>query len=143
MVGAHCIKHWSKTQQNITLSSAESELVALVKGCCEGVGAGSLLEDLTGKKQKTIEVYTDASAAIGMTQREGVGRTRHIDTGMLWVQQRQKCGELEVHKVEGKRNPADVLTKNVPAEVMMKHLELVGMELREGRAESAARLVDA
>ena len=141
MQGSHCLKHWSKTQQNITLSSAEAELVALVKGSCEGIGIGSLMEDLKGKNQGVIDMYTDASAAIGITQREGVGRTRHIDVGMLWVQQKQKAGELEIHKVDGKWNPADVLTKHVPSEIIIRHLETAGMKMREGRAEAAAQLV--
>ena len=111
MKGSHCLKHWSKTQQNITLSSAESELVALVKGSCEGIGMCSLMEDLNGRNQGVVDMCTDAAAAIGITQREGVGRTRHIDVGMLWIQQRQNTGVLGIHKVDTTWNPADVLTK--------------------------------
>ena len=37
-----------------------------------------------------FDLFTDAEAAIGMTQREGVGRTRHIDTGLLWIQQKER-----------------------------------------------------
>ena len=141
MKGSHCLKHWSKTQQNITLSSAESELVALVKGSCEGIGMCSLMEDLNGRNQGVVDMYTDASAAIGITQREGVGRTRHIDVGMLWIQQRQKTGTLGIHKVDTKWNPADVLTKHVPSEVMDRHLGSAGLGMREGRAEAAVELV--
>ena len=46
MIGDHCVKFWSKTQQNITISTAEAELVALVKGGCEGIGIMSLMDDL-------------------------------------------------------------------------------------------------
>ena len=90
MVGRHCLKFWSKTQQNITLSSAEAELVALVKGGCEGKGLIALMKDLGIDTYDDFEVYTDANAAIGIVQREGVGRTRHIDVNMLWVQQRHE-----------------------------------------------------
>ena len=141
MKGSHCLKHWSKTQQNITLSSAESELVALVKGSCEGIGMASLMEDLNGKSPGVVDMYTDATAAIGITQREGVGRTRHIDVGMLWIQQRQKMGKIGIHKVDTRWNPADVLTKHVPAEVMGRHLDSAGLSMREGRAEAAVELV--
>ena len=33
------------------------------------------------------EVLGDASAALGIINRRGMGRTRHIDTGLLWTQQ--------------------------------------------------------
>ena len=35
-----------------------------------------------------FDLYTDASAVIGIVQREAIGRTRHIDVNMLWIQQR-------------------------------------------------------
>ena len=90
MWGAHCLKLWAKTQQGITLSTAEAELVAIVKGCTEAIGMGELIRDLGGVNQaKSFEVLTDASAAMGDHEaRKGVGKTRHIDAGMLWTQQK-------------------------------------------------------
>ena len=89
-----------------------------------------------------IGVYTDASAAIGMTQRLGVGKVRHIDVGMLWVQQSQRTGEIDVKKVDTRSNPADVFTKHVPGEVVWRHLTTLGFESRQGRAEAAVKLVE-
>ena len=141
MRGMHCIKFWSKTQANIVLSIAEAELVAIVKGACEAKGVASVIKDMTGKSAGKVGIYTDASAAIGIVQRQGVGKMRHIDVGMLWVQQKQKNGELSVDKVDGRFNPADMFTKHVPAEVMWKHMYSIGFESREGRAEAAVELV--
>ena len=141
MKGDHCIKFWSKTQANIVLSTAEAELVALVKGVCEAKGVAAIIKDMTGEDQGAIGIYTDASAAIGIAQRLGVGKVRHIDVGMLWVQQNVKQGEIEVEKVDTKLNPADVFTKHVPGEVVWRHLMRIGFECREGRAEAAVELV--
>ena len=141
MRGKHCLKFWSKTQASIALSTAEAELVALVKGVCETKGIASVMKDLTGKETGVINTYTDASAAIGMVQRNGLGKVRHIDVGILWIQQNQKAGEVEVQKVNGKLNPADVFTKHVPGDVMWKHVKAMGFESREGRAEVAVELV--
>ena len=135
------MKFWSRTQHNITLSSAEAELVALVKGGCEGLGMISLMRDFGDDSRSSFDIFTDAAAAIAITQRKGVGRTRHIDVGMLWVQQRQRQGDLSVQKINGKLNPADILTKAVPAEIMHKHLKTMGFEARDGRAKSAVQLV--
>ena len=141
MRGEHCLKFWAKTQSNITTSTAEAELVALVKGTCEAKGVVNVLQDLTGEEVGKIGVYTDASAAIGMAQRKGSGKVRHIDVGMLWIQQHCKNGTVEVKKVAGKSNPADIFTKGVPAEIMWGHMKAMGFENREGRAEAAVELV--
>ena len=116
-------------------------MVALVKGTCEAKGVASVVRDLTGKDVGKIGVYTDASAAIGMAQRKGSGKVRHIDVGMLWIQQNCRNGTVDVKKVAGKSNPADIFTKAVPAEVMWGHMRSIGFESREGRSEVAVELV--
>ena len=129
MKGDHCIKYWSKTQANIVLSTAEAELVALVKGVCEAKGVAAVMKDMTDKDAGAIGVYTDASAAKGMAQRLGVGKVRHIDVGMLWVQQNQRAGEIDIQKVGTKSNPADVFTKHVPGEVVWRQGRAKGFEI--------------
>ena len=125
----------------MVLSSGEAELVALVKGACEAKGIGSVIKDMTDMDPGKIGIYTDASAAIGMVQRQGTGKVRHIEVGMLWIQQNQKEGEVEVAKVDGRHNPAYMFTKQVPAEIMWRHMMTMGYMNREGRAESAVQLV--
>ena len=141
MRGQHCLKFWAKTQTNITTSTAEAELVALVKGTCEAKGVVNVLQDLTGKEVGKVGVYTDASAAIGMAQRKGSGKVRHIDVGMLWIQQHCKNGTADVNKVAGKSNPVDIFTKAVLAEVMWGHMRSMGFDSREGRSELAVELM--
>ena len=45
LVGGHCVKSWSSTQKNITLSSGEAELVSCVKMSCEALGIVQLMAD--------------------------------------------------------------------------------------------------
>ena len=45
MVGSHLIKAWSRTQNHITLSSAEAELYAMVKCTAELLGIKSMMTD--------------------------------------------------------------------------------------------------
>ena len=44
--GGHCLKLWTKKQQVVALSSAESELYAAVKTSSEGLGIQSVAKDL-------------------------------------------------------------------------------------------------
>ena len=84
MHGKHYIKSWSKTQALVALSSVESELDAIVKASSETLGVMSLIRD--ANKNFTSAIFSDASAALGIVQRQGLGKLRHIDCSYLFVQ---------------------------------------------------------
>ena len=86
------------------------------------------------------EVFTDSSAALGITHRAGIGKVRHLRTQGLWVQEVRATNRLKYLKVLGSKNPADVLTKHVPAELLGRHLEATGMAATGGRAAAAPEL---
>ena len=90
MRGSHALRHWSTTQATVALSSAEAELIGIVMGAFEAMGARSLLEDFG--VQCAIEVCTAASAAVGVCERTGVGRIRHLDTSPVDPGQSQVQG---------------------------------------------------
>ena len=71
MIGSHMVKSWSATQKNITLSSAEAELIAAVKMSTELIGLTQLLEDWGAVTKGTVHV--DSTAAIGVVSRRGSG----------------------------------------------------------------------
>ena len=81
------------------------------------------------------EVLGDASAALGIIHRKGLGRTRHIDTGMLWIQQTAAEKRLAYSKVLGTDNPADLMTKYLARSVIDLHMQKLSQEVREGRSE--------
>ena len=41
----------------------------------------------------------------------GLGRVRHLEVNCLWTQGAVKLRRLEVVKVRGEANPADIMTK--------------------------------
>ena len=138
IIGSHCIRSWSKTQATIALSSAEAELIALVKATSEAIGMTSLIKDV-GKSSK-IQVYADASAALGIVARKGVGKVRHLDTSMLWIQQKELKNGVDFLKVDGVVNPADLMTKHLAAPTAQIHMETLQMSDRSGRASNASKL---
>ena len=79
MIGSHFIKGWSRTQSNVTTSSAEAELIVLVKGSAELLGVRSMLADLGCETSGVI--YADSSAALAIAKRKGAGKLRHINVG--------------------------------------------------------------
>jgi hypothetical protein len=134
----HVIKHWSTTQSVVALSSAEAELIGIVKGVSQGMGLKSIAEDLGMELE--LAVHTDSSAAMGIVQRSGIGRVRHLDVSLLWVQDHLHRKTFKLAKVAGTDNPADMLTKHVEGALIDKHSAALGAEFSEGRARSAPKL---
>ena len=78
MNGSHLIKAYSRAQSNIALGSGEAEFYALVATASEALGKVAKTEDFGDKVDAYLDA--DASAAIGVANREGLGRIRHLDT---------------------------------------------------------------
>ena len=138
MVGWHPIKTWSSTQATVALSSGESELYALTKGASQALGFMGLARDLGDVLD--ARVHTDASATLGMVNRQGLGKLRHVKVQYLWLQERVRRKDLSVDKVLGTENPADLMTKYLPASDMEKHLTYLSVERRTSRADAAPKL---
>jgi hypothetical protein len=138
MLGDHWLKSWAKSQSTVALSSAESELYACVKASSEGLGMMSMLRDFGLEVQGSI--LSDASAALGIIARSGLGKMRHLDTNFLWIQQVSAEKKLKFGKVDGKENVADLMTKHVPKDLCRKFCENMGIEIREGRHPKAPEL---
>ena len=85
MHGPHLLKAYSRTQSNIALSSGEAEYYGLVSTASEALGLVAMTGDFGDKAESFL--HADASAAIGVANREGLGRIRHLDTQSLWLQQ--------------------------------------------------------
>ena len=60
----------------------------------------------------SIRLWTDSTATIGICARQGLGKLRHVNTQSLWIQQRVRDGSIDIYKILGTENPADVFTKH-------------------------------
>ena len=113
MAGTHFIKAWSMTQATRASSSAEAELYAVVKATSEGIGIKNIMKDFG--RNMGVCILTDASAALGIVRRKSVGRVRHMDTDVLWVQDKSESKEVKHSKIEGQPQPSR-LVDQVPQE---------------------------
>ena len=109
MAGKHLLKGWANAQTLVALSSGESELYATRRAESEGMGIQPIVKDLGIELQD--EVWGDASAALGIINRRGLGYTRHIGTGCLWVQQTAAEKALKFGKVLARGDPASLYKK--------------------------------
>ena len=135
MWGLHCLKSWASTQATVALSSAEAELYALTKGASQALGVMTLLEDFGIKTRSTL--HTDASAAIGIVRRAGLGKLRHLNVRYLWLQDHLRSGQMDLRKVAGVANAADLVTKHLGPGKAKDHLEAIGVSIEGGRCDRA------
>ena len=66
-------------------------------------------------------VYTVSSAALAIANRKSAGKPRHINVSALWIQEKQDLHQLEMRKILGTENPADLMTKYLTRSVMDTH----------------------
>ena len=133
--GGDLIKHSSKTQKVVTLSSAEAELGGIVHGATEGLGVQSVAADLG--IAGTLTLRADAQAAIGICRRSGIGRVPHLAVGQLCIQERIREKTITLEKVAGEANPAGAATKHLDAGRLLRCCATLGCETRPGRSGAA------
>ena len=97
------MKAYSRPQSNIALSSGEAEFYAFVATASEALGIVAMTEDFGDKLEAYL--YADASAAIGVANREGLGRICHLDTQSLLLLQALRKRRLCLGKVLGTERP--------------------------------------
>ena len=107
----------------------------------EALGFQSLSRDM-GWSYK-IRMHSDAIAAIGIARRTGLGKVRHLDVSDLWIQEKVRSKAVELFKIAGEKNPANILTKYVDRGILSKALNFMGLEKKEGRAKSAPKAMGA
>ena len=130
--GDHLIKAHSKTQANIV---AEAEYYSKAKAASEGLGVKATPVDY--RKPLCPWMFVDATAAIGVAQRVGLGKLRHLEAQSLWLQEAVRGNRIGLSKVHGPVNPADLMTKHVDHATQIRLLALMDVETRLGRAETA------
>ena len=132
------MRAWTSTQATVALSSAEAELVALVRASTEALGFSQMCSEFRVPVQ--CQVFVDSSAALGVVSRKGCGRVRHLKLGHLWVQEVAHRGELAYHKVGGDSNVADLMTKHLKSERVRDLTQQIGCSFRTGSAQARLQL---
>ena len=79
------------------------------------------MRETSGRELK-ITVHFESSAAKAIASRIGLGRVRHLEVRFLWLQEAVAKNKLELRKVLGKINPADLLTKILSLADVQGHL---------------------
>ena len=119
-------------QKSISLSSAESELCGSLLGVSEALFVASAIRFMCGIDAKDTEKvkvvhYVDNSAARAIIQKEGLGKSRHVELDWLWIQRAHKDKKFETKPISTALCPADLATKPHPRRRAKLLCYLVGM----------------
>ena len=102
-IGQRLVKSWSSTQAVVALSSGEAELYSIIKGSTQAIGLLQTAMDLG--MQLHARVRSDSTAALGILQREGIGKLRHVRVQYLWLQGQSVGGQWQSARLQGSRTP--------------------------------------
>ena len=106
-----------------------------MRGICDGVSQGlglqSICRDL-GFNYK-LRIHSDATAAIGIARRRGMGKISHLDCSDLWVQEKIRSQKIKLTKINGSENPADASTKHGDKNNLNMSMSKIGMHKLNGR----------
>jgi hypothetical protein len=102
-------------QRCVSLSTCEAEYVAICLAAKTCVGAHNIVKILAAvghPVRDTVKIYSDNDAAIvtGSTVRQN-NSSRHIELRYHYVRDCVKRGRIQLARIGGAYNPADLLTK--------------------------------
>ena len=104
------VYHMCRSHRTVSMSSTESEWYAAISASCEGIFLKAIYKFMS-QEQCELELKVDNSATRQLAQRRGVGRTRHIEGRLLWLQQAVREHVLSVLPVHTMFNLGDLSTK--------------------------------
>ncbi|OLP82440.1 Retrovirus-related Pol polyprotein from transposon TNT 1-94 [Symbiodinium microadriaticum] len=118
----------ARTQGTLALSSGEAELYAIGQGVSAALFLRSMLLESGLAKKVSVIAHTDSTAGKSMATRFGTGKkTKHVEVRFLYVQNLVQMGLLRMAKIDGVRNPADLMTKYVATDVLRRLITHLGV----------------
>ena len=86
-LNGNCIKTYSRLQPIVALSSAESELFAMVEMARELIGLGQLISHVFDHVTSPLDLATDSASARQVSMMSGfLRRMRHVDLRLCFLQ---------------------------------------------------------
>ena len=115
LMNGAAISWGSKKQNNVALSSTESEYIALVEAAREAIWLHNLLHGLEYMQPQPTRLYRDNSGSLAIANNPQYHkRTKHFDTRNHYIRQRVEKGQIELEFCPTANMMADILTKALP-----------------------------
>ena len=117
----------SRLQTCVTQSTTEAEYVVASEAYKEAIWLGRLVTDL-GIKEQTPILHCDSQSAIQLARNPVYhSKTKHVDVKYHFIREMLEEKQIQLVKVHTTENPADLLTKGLPAESFAHCRTLLGV----------------
>ena len=127
-VGDCAVTWFAGLQKSVSLSTAESEYVAVSDGCKEAVWLSRLLSDLGAPQKGPIPLLEDNQACIALASNpRDHTRTKHIDVRHHHIRERVQAGEVTLVYVPTASQVADIFTKGLSLPLFSSHRRSLGI----------------
>ena len=70
-----------------------------------------------------LVLFSDSSSSRQLIARKGLGKARHLDVDLLWI---QRIPKLIIKAIKGKENPSDLGTKSLTRDKIKKYMVTLG-----------------
>ncbi|CAI7848342.1 unnamed protein product [Closterium sp. NIES-53] len=128
LLGGTAITWQGKKLNDMALSSAEAEYMALFYACQEGVWLRRLLQEMGIHIEGPTTIRSDSKSAIALAKNDNWhGRTKHMDIKYHWVREQLEKKAFTFEFVRTEDQAADFLTKVLPKANFERCKYLVGM----------------
>ena len=114
---------WTSKRQPVTaISSTESEFYSVSQCALDCVYLRRVLALLGYPQTGATLIAQDNNACIYLVKGAGMyQRAKHIDTRIYRVRELSASGEVELYKIPGEEQPADLFTKGLPRIAFERH----------------------
>ena len=102
----------------------------MIEAVIRAKGIVNTMIELGIEVQHELQLHTDSSAAKSFVSRKGLGKMKHLEIRDLWLQREVALGKVKVNKVDGLKNPADLMTKYLRKEEIEVRLQLMGIRIQ-------------
>ena len=115
-------------QNNITISTAEAELVACSEACRESEWIWYLLAELGFEQKTPIQIHCDNQSVVAIAKNPGNHNgTKHIEIRHLYVRHLIDSGRAQIKYCWTEDMIADILTKAISTRLFIKLRHMLGV----------------
>jgi hypothetical protein len=118
----------SKRQDTVALSTVEAEYMAFTRASQQAMWISKSLSEVGLDQELPMNILTDNQGAIANTQNyKNHRRTKHIRVKYHFVKERVEAGEVSFTYIPSAENLADILTKPVAREAVLRCCKGIGL----------------
>lgn len=125
---ANCLISWcSKRQASVSLSSTESEYIAISMAAADACWLINLLYDFKIEKVCPVVMFSDNQSAIMVANTDCVKRLKHIDIRFHYIKELIRRGKLVLKYIKTEDQIADMFTKALNKSLLNKFINMCNM----------------